>query len=86
MPEATNDNVRIHYEAFGDTDGAETVVLISGACSDHTLWMSQVEALMSDFRVIALDNRGSGKSDRPPGPYTAELMASDVMQLLTKRE
>jgi len=38
----------------------------------------------SGFRVIALDNRGHGKSEKfySIGDYTLELMANDAMQLL----
>jgi 3-oxoadipate enol-lactonase len=38
--------------------------------------------LADSFRVIAFDNRGVGRSDRPPGPYTAAEMADDAVSVL----
>jgi SAM-dependent methyltransferase/surfactin synthase thioesterase subunit len=34
--------------------------------------------LARQFQVIAIDNRGSGPSAKPPGPYTVEQMAADA--------
>lgn len=36
------------------------------------------------YRVVAPDCRGHGESDKPPGPYTIELFASDVLALLNR--
>ena len=37
--------------------------------------------LAERFRVIAVDNRGTGRSAKPPGPYSIEQMAADVVGL-----
>jgi 3-oxoadipate enol-lactonase len=34
------------------------------------------------YRIITLDNRGWGKSDKPPGPYTIKMMADDTLSLM----
>ena len=38
--------------------------------------------LSEHFKVIAFDNRGAGKSDRPEGPYTIEMYADDIRGLM----
>ncbi|MFA9496809.1 MAG: alpha/beta fold hydrolase, partial [Candidatus Bathyarchaeota archaeon] len=35
------------------------------------------------YKVIALDNRGTGRSSKPEGPYSMKTMADDVAGLLT---
>jgi pimeloyl-ACP methyl ester carboxylesterase len=46
------------------------------------LWHRVRPALKERYRTIALDNRGSGQSDAPPGPYSIALMASDAAAAL----
>ena len=36
------------------------------------------------YRVVTFDNRGFGKSDKPPGPYTTKMMASDTIALMDR--
>ena len=84
MPYVENESVRIWYETFGDRSARETILLLSGAGTDHTVWQAQIKALEGQFSVIAIDNRGSGRSDRPEGPYSAEEMAEDVRAVLVK--
>ena len=71
--------MRLHWE---DTGGAgPPVLLIMGLGMNATGWWRTVPAL-SDFRVIAFDNRGVGRSDRVPGPYTTAEMADDAVSVL----
>ncbi len=85
----SSDGVRIAYVDVAPTSGAgDPVVLVHGFASNHavnwvnTLW---VKALAdAGFRVIALDNRGHGQSDKlyRAEDYHTELMAADVRHLL----
>lgn len=80
-----SDGVRIRFIDVGPRDG-EPVVLIHGF-SDRIepAWRKTgvVDALDDDYRVIALDCRGHGKSDKPhePSQYGTE-MVEDVVRLL----
>ena len=45
-------------------------------------WWRTVPILGRALQVIAFDNRGSGRSDRPPGPYSLADMAADAVAVL----
>src|SRR5690606_10238103 len=65
---------------------APVVLLIRGTGADSSRWMPQVEAYLDEFNVVIFDNRGTGKSDTPPGPYTVAQMADDTFGLLDALE
>ena len=79
MPYATVNGVRLYYEVDGN---GRTVLLLHPVGLDATCWESQVEALMSSYRVLRVDLRGHGRSDVPPPPYTLSGFAADVDTLL----
>jgi 3-oxoadipate enol-lactonase len=73
--------VRIHYRVLGD--GGDNVVLVQGLGLSSRFWFEQPELLVGDperpRRVLVLDNRGTGKSDKPRPPYRMGEMADDVI-------
>lgn len=73
------DGMRLFYESHGE---GRPVVLIHGLSGSHEMWKHQVPALARRFRVITLDLRGHGQSDKPPGPYSVPMFAGDVLRLL----
>jgi 3-oxoadipate enol-lactonase len=82
MPNAlATDGTRLHYEVFGRRDG-EPVLLIQGLGVDARGWMMQRRAIGARFRVVAFDNRGSGRSDKPDGPYSMLGLADDACRVL----
>ncbi|MFM7125370.1 MAG: alpha/beta fold hydrolase [Actinomycetota bacterium] len=76
-----NDGVRLHYEVVG-RKSAPPVLLIQGLGADKHLWDLQRLALATRYRVIAHDNRGAGRSDKPFGAYSLEQMAHDAIAVL----
>lgn len=58
------------------------VILIHGLAGDHTAWKPQMEALGKSYRIVALDNRGAGKSTQRDEPVSTEDMARDVLALM----
>jgi 3-oxoadipate enol-lactonase len=74
--------VRIHYRIVGDR-GGDDVVLVQGLGLSSRFWFEQPELLVNDpdhhRRVLLLDNRGTGKSDKPRPPYRMAQMADDVI-------
>jgi len=81
MPIATNDGVDLYYEVDGPAD-AETVVLVEGLGYGRWMWQWQRDALAERFETVVWDNRGTGDSDAPEGPYTVAEMASDLEAVL----
>jgi len=80
MPTATNDGVRLAYERDGPPDG-ETVVFVEGLGYGRWMWRWQRRSL-SEYDSIVPDNRGTGDSDTPDGPYTIGEMADDLAAVL----
>lgn len=82
MPEVvTADGVRIHYDAFGRPD-RPPLLMLQGLGADSRGWALQRIAFGRRFRCLAPDNRGVGRSDRPPGPYDLARMAEDALAVL----
>jgi 3-oxoadipate enol-lactonase len=82
MPYArSSDGIRLHYEVLGRA-GAPAVLMIQGLGADKHGWDMQRIPLSLQYRVIALDNRGAGRSDKPFGHYTLEQMADDAIAVL----
>jgi pimeloyl-ACP methyl ester carboxylesterase len=76
--------VRIHHEQHGD---GHPIVLVHGWGLDaRRNWMDTgwVDALVPHRRVVLLDVRGHGRSDKPhtPGSYTYRAMTADVLQVM----
>jgi 3-oxoadipate enol-lactonase len=78
-----SDGTRFAYEARGE---GSPVVLVHGLTGTRELWKHQVPVLAKQFRVITLDVRGHGESDKPPGPYSVPRFAEDVVELLDQLE
>ncbi len=77
----TDDGTHIAYSAWGRRDGTP-VLLIQGLGLDHRGWALQRGAFGRHHRCIAPDNRGTGLSDAPPGPYDLMRMAADAIAVL----
>ncbi len=78
-----SDGVKIHYVIEGE---GEPVLLIHGYNASHfSNWVmpGAVGTLKKDYQVIAIDNRGHGKSDRPENKEAyGENMVDDAVRLL----
>ena len=89
MQSFDSDGVRIAYIDVAPQSGAgDPVLLIHGFASNHavnwvnTLWVRTLS--QAGYRVIALDNRGHGESEKlyDPALYSSEAMAGDAVRLL----
>ncbi len=69
---------------FTDVGEGPAVVLVHGFASSLDVWPDVVKALQKRHRVIALDLKGFGWSDRPEGDYSPAAQAQLVIALLDK--
>lgn len=74
-------DARIYYEVHGQ---GQPVIFISGYTSDHAAWLPIVDTLSQNFQVLIFDNRGTGQTIDKCGPLSAELMAQDVLEIITQ--
>ena len=83
MPFAQNRDVRIHYETAGT---GPALVLHHGTMGSGPDWvdLGYVEALKDRHRLILIDARGHGQSDKPHdrAAYDLRLRAADVVAVL----
>jgi pimeloyl-ACP methyl ester carboxylesterase len=81
MPRATRDGVGIDYAVDGTSDGP-TVLLLEGLGYGRWMWRWLTEDLADGYEVLRPDNRGTGDSDVPEGPYSIDEMAADAQAVL----
>ncbi len=81
--EAQSRGHRIHYLTKGE---GEPLVLIHGLCQAIDRWVEAgyVDAFAGEYRVIAIDTLGHGKSDKPHDPacYLLPDVAADTVAVL----
>ena len=75
------DGCRIHYRVSGRAS-APPLLMIQGLGMDKHGWDIQRFVFSMRYRVIALDNRGAGRSDKPTGDYDLGQMAADAVAVL----
>jgi pimeloyl-ACP methyl ester carboxylesterase len=75
--------VRVHYEVFGDSPDV-VCLLPAWALANTRAWRAQIPYLARHFRVIVIDPRGNGRSDRPrhTAAYSRAAHVGDVLRVL----
>jgi 3-oxoadipate enol-lactonase len=80
MPRVDRDWGDLYYAAAGDGD---TVALVGDLGYGAWQWAWQHGALAGPFEALAVDHRGTGRSDCPPGPYALADLAADLEAALS---
>ena len=80
MIATASDGIRLHFTVDGT---GPPVVLIGGKTSTiDGAWWRYIPALAAQVKVIAVDSRGAGGSDKPDLPYSTAMMAEDALAVL----
>ncbi|MGH9898324.1 MAG: alpha/beta fold hydrolase, partial [Pyrinomonadaceae bacterium] len=75
---AKANGIRLHYVAGGPTNG-QMVVLLHGWPQTWYTWRRVMPALTeAGYRVVAVDYRGAGESEKPAGGYDKATMTADI--------
>jgi 3-oxoadipate enol-lactonase len=74
--------MRLYVEEHGD---GHPLLLLTGLGYAIWSWQRQIPDWSRRFRIVAIENRGSGRSLKPPGPYSIEEMADDAAEMLDGR-
>jgi non-heme chloroperoxidase len=75
----TSDGVRIHYLEAGS---GRPIVFIPGWTMPAWIWQKQIDEFSKKYRVIAVDPRSQGESDKPPYGHLPETRARDYKELV----
>jgi len=74
-----HETVRFHYV---DAGAGEPIVFLHGLPDSWYQWHHQMAALAGDHRVIGVDLRGYGQSEKSPGDYRHEGAAEQLHGML----
>ena len=77
MSELIKDGVRLWYSDTGSSD--PPLLFAHGWCCDHTYFQPQLDYFAGSHRVVAVDLRGHGASDKPAQDYTVTGFADDLL-------
>jgi pimeloyl-ACP methyl ester carboxylesterase len=79
MPYGTSNRITLYFEVHGE---GPNLALIEGAGYATWMWYRQLPVFSQRFQTLIYDNRGVGRSDKPPGPYSHTQNADDLAGLL----
>lgn len=76
MQKLNRDGVMLAYEEAGN--GAPPILFVHGFGGDHSHFAPQFDYFRRSHRVVAVDRRGHGQSDKPEQAYTIAAFADDL--------
>lgn len=88
MPYVKVNDIQMYYEIHDEREGEtnseedEPLVLIMGLGTDISKWDAFIRSFAKKYRVLAFDNRGAGRTDKPDAPCSIEMMADDTAGLM----
>ena len=79
LGEVVREGVKIWYDEKGAGD---PLVLIGGVGHPVCMWGEALGLLAQSFRVVAFDNRGTGRSDKPQTGYSMDAFVEDTLAVI----
>ena len=83
MPHVDIRGARLHYLEAGN---GPPIVCFHSTPASAEFYRPQLEHFSQQYRVIAVDLRGHGESEKPPGPYRIGEFLDDYIELFRKLE
>ena len=75
----TNDGVKIHYMEGGT---GEPLIFTSGWPTSPCIFAYNLPEISKHYRVLAIENRGTGESGRPDHGYRMSRLAKDIYDMM----
>jgi len=72
--------VKLAYYVYGE--GEPTLVFVIAWVWTGALWIPQVDYFSKNFKMVTIDMRGTGESDKPADNYTLDLYADDLNSII----
>ena len=79
MPHLDLGDICLHYEDHG---AGRPVLLLAELGGSTRSWRHVVGPMAEDYRLLVLDIRGTGRSEKPRQPYSMATIADDVLRFL----
>jgi 3-oxoadipate enol-lactonase len=79
MPIVNVNEIEIYYEVHGK---GTPLICIGGFTCNRLMWEDYITPLSAHYQLVLFDNRGSGQTSSPDGPYTIKMLAEDTAGLL----
>ena len=75
-------DIQLHYTENGC---GQPLILLHGNGEDSSYFIHQIDCFSKDYRVIAIDTRGHGKSPRGDKPFTIKQFAEDLKDFMDEK-
>src|SRR5215468_11660105 len=75
MPIVSANDIEVNYEVTGT---GEPLVLIPYLAADQACYAFQVAEYAKGYTCFTVDLRGAGRTDKPEGTYSTQLLADDI--------
>ena len=79
MPTVKVNDLNVYYKIWGE---GKPLVILQEAGIEISSMYGILDVFAENYQVIALDNRGAGRTDMPDEPYSIEMMAEDTIGLM----
>ena len=82
---AVGDGVELRCLEWSGNDGSRPVLLVHGLASNAHLWDAVAERLsLLGHPVVAVDQRGHGRSSKPSGGYDFPTLTDDLLNVIAR--
>jgi len=80
MPTIVRNGIKLVFE--DRSAGKPAFVFVHGTSCNRSFFAPQAEHFARRHRVVSVDLRGHGESDKPPGPYPIAAYADDIAYII----